>query len=237
MKNEEVKETKKTTKKASPKTSDTKKTSTVKKTSTTKKEVSKKVTPKKKTIKKEEKVVEEVIIEEVQKEEKVAEKKQIKTSDIILIIGLVLVIILGCFVMKSDNNEPTYELPLTITGDAGLHQLTYSEYKEKVDNDESFVLIIERATCSHCVSYMPVAENFAKDNSVPMYYVDTDTFSYEEWEKFEKTNTYLKKANGNWGTPTTIVLAGNQALDYIEGETSAESLKKLYNEYFDITLE
>ena len=131
-----------------------------------------------------------------------------KKSDIFLIVGLIIVIVLGCFLMKGEKYVPGYKLPLTLKGEAGLHQLTYAQYQEKVDNDEEFVVIIERATCSHCVTYMPIAEEFADDEDVPMYYVDTDTFSEEDWVGFEKSITFFKDANGNWGTPTTLVQAG-----------------------------
>lgn len=237
MKKEELKEEKTSGKKTTTKKSTTEKKKVKGKNN---KEATKKAKPKDeiiiKEIKKEEKIIEDVNVEKTEKE-KVKSKKKIKTSDFILIIGLILVVILGFFMMKGEGNKVTYELPLTLTGDVGLHQLTYQEYKEKVDNDEAFVLIIERATCSHCVTYMPIAEGFAKDNGVPMYYVDTDTFEYEDWEKFEKSNSFLRKKSGNWGTPTTLVLVGSEVLDYVEGTTTAESLKELYGEYFKMPAE
>lgn len=165
------------------------------------------------------------------------QSKKLKITDLILIAVLVLVVILGCILMKGEVAEPNYQLPLTLTGEVGLQQLTYAEYKEKVDNNEAFVLIIERATCSHCVNFMPVAEEFASTNNLPMYYVDTDTFSAEDWNGFEKSNTFLKKNSSKWGTPTTIVLAGSEAVDYIEGETNEEQLLNLYKKYFDIVNE
>ena len=155
-------------------------------------------------------------------------------GDVFLILGLVLVLGLGFLVMRDKNAGPTYELPLTLTGEAGLQELNYSEYLEKINNDEEFVVIIESATCSHCVTYMPIAEQFAKNNSLPLYYIDTDTISREEWSSFASSNTYFKKSRGNWGTPTTIVLAGREAVDYIKGVTDEESLLKLYHKYFDI---
>ena len=100
-----------------------------------------------------------------------------KKSDIFLILGLVVVLVLGFFVMKGDVYKPGYELPLTLKGEAGLKQLTYKEYQEKIDNDEHFVVILERTSCSYCQEFMPVAEKLAKDKKVPLYYVDTDTFS------------------------------------------------------------
>lgn len=160
-----------------------------------------------------------------------------KKKDMILICALVVVVIIGCFVMKGEKAKPSYTLPLTLTGEGGLHELSYAEYQEKIDNKESFVVILERATCSHCVNFMPVAEKFASDKNLPMYYVDTDTFSEEDWENFSVSNSFLKKNSNSWGTPTTVVLAGSEAVDYIEGETTAEKLQGLYDNYFDIEKE
>lgn len=171
---------------------------------------------------------------EVKQETEKLKEKKIKKSDLFLIVGLIVVIVIGCFLMKGEKEEPNYTLPLTLTGETGFHLLSYSEYQEKIDNGEAFVVVLSRESCSHCQNFLPVAEEFANDNSLPMYYVDTDTFSEDDWTNFEKSNTFLKKNSGNWGTPTTIVLAGNEAVDYIEGETDTDSLLKLYNEYFEM---
>lgn len=237
MKKEELKAKETSTKKKTTKKSTTEKKEVKGKTN---KGATKKSTPKEdviiKEIKKEEKVIEEVKVEK-NGDEKLGKKKKIKISDLVLILTLIVVVVLGFFMMKGESNKVTYELPLALSGDAGLQQLTYQEYKEKVDNDEAFVLIIERATCSHCVTYMPIAEEFANNNNVPMYYVDTDTFEPTDWETFEKSNSFLKKNNGNWGTPTTLVLVGSEVLDYVEGTTNAERLKDLYSEYFEMPTE
>lgn len=149
--------------------------------------------------------------------------KNIKKSDIFLIVGLILVVVLGCFMMKGEK-----------VGNGGTFQLSYSEYVEKVENGDKFVLIIERASCSHCVSYMPVVKKFARSKDVKVYYVDTDTFSEDDWETFEETNTFFEsedvQTNG-WGTPTTLFLDGSEAVDYVVGETSSEELESYYDKY------
>ena len=155
-----------------------------------------------------------------------------KKKDIFLIAVLIVVVILGCFIMKGEKEEPTYTLPLTIEGEKGLHLLSYAEYQGKIDNNESFVVILSRESCSHCQNFLPVAKEFAESKELPMYYIDTDTFTQDEWQTFEKSNSFLKKNSGNWGTPTTVVLAGKDAVDYIEGETTADQLQELYNKYF-----
>ena len=120
-----------------------------------------------------------------------------KKSDIFLIIGVIVIIIVGGIIMKGNKASDEYDLPLTLSGEAGLHELTYAEYLEKIENKESFVFIVERATCAHCVNYMPEAESFANDYGVPMYYIDTDKFESDEWDTFESTNTFFKK-HSSW---------------------------------------
>lgn len=181
--------------------------------------------------------IEEITENSSNDEQITKEKRKLKKSDLFLIVGLVIVVILGSFLMKGEKEEPSYQLPLTLEGEAGLHFLSYSDYQQKIDNKESFVVILSRKSCSHCANFIPVAKQFAEDKKLPMYYVDTDTFTEEDWNKFETSNTFLKKNSGNWGTPTTIVLAGNEAVDYIEGETTADKLQELYNNYFDMNQE
>lgn len=160
--------------------------------------------------------------------------KSIKKTDIALVIGAVLVIVLGFFVMKGTKAQPNYELPLTLKGDVGLQKLSYAEYQEKIDNNDSFIVIIERTSCSHCQTFMPVAEEFADNEKLPMYYIDTDEMEEDEWSKLESSNTFFKDNADNWGTPTTLVLAGKECVDSVVGESDSDSLLKLYEKYFDV---
>ena len=190
--------------------------------------------------KNEEKKAKQLSIEEVEiKEVKTNDKKKdnaktnkVKVSDILLLVGLVIVILVGLLTMKGEKVKPSYTLPLSLTGDAGLNLLSYEEYQSKIDNKEQFVVVLSRESCSHCANFLPVAKQFAEDKKLPMYYIDTDTFTEDNWKTFETSNTFLKQKKGSWGTPTTVVLAGSEAVDYIEGETTAENLTELYNKYF-----
>ena len=147
--------------------------------------------------------------------------KNIKKSDIFLIVGLVVVIVLGFFMMKGEK-----------LGNGGSFELSYSEYMEKIEDGDKFVLVVESATCGHCVNYMPVVKNFARGKDVKIYYVDTNTFKEKDWETFEESNTFFEeKKEEGWGTPTTLFLDGNTAVDYIVGETTSEELENYYDKY------
>ena len=141
-----------------------------------------------------------------------------KKTDFILIA--VVVLVLGLMLFSNVGNEELEEVnyPLTLSGEAGLYQLTYNEYEEKVSSGEPFIVVIERDGCSYCTMYMPVLEEVAKDKQLPLYYIDIADLTSVELGKLETTNKYLKK-NSNWGTPTTIFMLGDRILDVISGYT------------------
>ena len=116
-----------------------------------------------------------------------------KKTDIALIVVVVLVIIVGIFAFgKNTEAKIEYELPLTLEGNSGLSEITYTEYKEKMESEKPFIVIIERTTCSHCINYMPVAEQFASDYNIPIYYINTDNLSQDEFTSLQKSNTFFK---------------------------------------------
>lgn len=145
-----------------------------------------------------------------------------KKSDFIL-IGVVLLIIVGALFSSLGNVElEEVNYPLTLTGEAGLHQITYDEYKTMVDNGDAFIVIIERAGCSYCIQYMPIIEEVANEKKISIHYIDTDTLTTEEMNLLSTTNSYLKK--NNWGTPTTLFMLGDRVLDSIGGYVEKDSV-------------
>ena len=149
--------------------------------------------------------------------------KNIKKSDILLIAGLLVVVILGCFLMKGEKLGP-----------GGSYELSYSEYVEKTLNGDKFVLVVESSTCSHCINYMPVVKRFSKSKGVKIYYIDTNTLKSDEWSTFEESNSFfVEKKEEGWGTPTTLFLDGNVAVDHIVGEATIETLESYYNRYIE----
>lgn len=145
-----------------------------------------------------------------------------KKSDFILIGVVLLIAVVAIFSSKGNENFDDVEYPLTLAGEAGLHQMTFDEYKTMVDEEEAFIVVIERAGCSFCVQYMPIVEEVAKEKNIPLYYIDTDTLSTEEMEKLSTTNSYLKR--NSWGTPTTLFMLGDRVLDAIGGYVEKDSV-------------
>lgn len=157
-----------------------------------------------------------------------------KKTDIALIASVAIIIILGIIFLGKSEAKPDYDFPFTLKGEAGLQELTYSEYAEKISEGEPFIFIIERTTCSHCQNYMPVAEAFANEYNIPMYYIDTDKFEGDEFTSLEKSNSFFKKKSGSWGTPTTMILVGTDAVDFYEGETDSNGLYDFLSEKINL---
>lgn len=145
-----------------------------------------------------------------------------KKSDLILIGVVLLIVVIALFSNKGTIAYEEVEYPLTLKGDTGLQQISYNEYKEFVSSGDAFIVIIERSGCTYCIQYMPIVEEVANEKNIPIYYIDTDTLTNEEFNELSNTNIYLKR--NEWGTPTTLFMLGDRVLDTIGGLTEKETV-------------
>ena len=133
------------------------------------------------------------------------------------------------FSSKGTIAEEEVDYPLTLAGDAGLHQMTYSQYEEKVENGDAFIVIIERAGCGYCVQYMPIVEDVANEKKIPIYYIDTDTLSQDEYTELSTTNNYYGVFDMNG--PTDEYLSAFVVKDTLSEESLKYAGKMVDNEY------
>ena len=151
-----------------------------------------------------------------------------KKTDFIL-IGLVIVIVLvGIFSSRGTEAQEEIEFPLTLAGEVGLHEITYEEYENMVDNGDAFVVIIERTGCSYCQQYMPIVEEVANEKKIAVTYINTDNITQEDMEELSSKNKYLKK--NQWGTPTTLFMLGDRIVDSISGYVDKDSVEEFFKD-------
>ena len=144
-----------------------------------------------------------------------------KNSNLIWIIAIVILVLLLAFLIINKAISK-----------GNLVELTYDEFVQKIDNEESFVLCISLTTCSHCATYKPKLESVAKDYGIDLYYIDIDKYSEEEQEEFEKI------INFNDSTPTTVFLKNGKettASNRINGDVSTSRIidKLKSNDFID----
>ena len=151
-----------------------------------------------------------------------------KKTDIILIGVFLVIILVGICSTKGTEKLPDIEFPLTLSGEVGLHEITYSEYEDMVKKGDAFVVVIERTGCGYCQQYMPIMEEVAKEQKIAVTYINTDNLTEEEFNKLSTTNKYLKK--NVWGTPTTLFMLGDRIVDSIGGYVEKESIEAFFKD-------
>ena len=170
----------------------------------------KKVEAKKKDVKKEVSKIEVPKFEKKEKEklhEKTSSKSKFsltaKQKDIILIALVVVLLIVAAIVTGNKDSKVDIELPVALEGDAGFNEITYSNYLEKIDSNEPFLVVIVKDGCGYCEMYEPILKEVADEYNLPINYINLTNLSEEEYNNLAQSNAYLKK--NQWGTPTTSV--------------------------------
>ena len=121
----------------------------------------------------------------------------------IIVIGLIVFFFLGS--NSSDN----------------FIKLNSNEFKEKIDNNDSFVLCVSRTTCSHCNDYKPKLKEVSKKYNIKIYYTEINEFSNSELDYFKDNFGF------DGGTPITMFIKdGKEGTtgSRIEGDVSMEKI-------------
>lgn len=146
-----------------------------------------------------------------------------KKTDFILIGVVLVLIVIGIVSSKGTEALEEIKFPLTLTGEVGSHEITYTQYEDMVNNGEAFIVVIERTGCGYCQKYMPLVEEVANEKKIAINYINTDNLSEEEFNKLSTTNKYLKR--NEWGTPTTLFMLGDRVIDSIGGYVEKDSIE------------
>lgn len=85
-----------------------------------------------------------------------------------LIISLLM--ISGCVDASINRIKKDIEL-------SGVHEITYTELKEKLASDDLFILYIGRPDCSDCKEFYPILTSYLEENEgTYLYYLNIQAF-------------------------------------------------------------
>ena len=101
-------------------------------------------------------------------------KKNIIISAVIIVLTVIICAAIW-FIGKGFNKT---EYPY-------IHELTFNELESKLNNQDSFVLIITQTGCSHCEAYLPVVQNVSNKYKVDFYVLNRTNISDEERTKLK----------------------------------------------------
>lgn len=125
-----------------------------------------------------------------------------------ILICLITILLVGC-------GNPKYT------------EINYGQLKEKLDNKETFVLLLGSDTCSACANYETTMTKVMKDTKIEIFYVNLHLLSEEDYNK-----VYSKFVVNS--TPTTIFIKDgeetttyNRIVGSADYKTVIEKLKTL----------
>lgn len=110
-------------------------------------------------------------------------KKQIITGLIliVIVIGLCFGIYALAKVMEEQDSSEYFV------------ELSGKEFKEKIENKDSFILVVTKSGCEFCEMYKPTFRQVAEDYKLKTYFIN--------YRKFD--NKYLKYYQSKFNVPST----------------------------------
>lgn len=88
---------------------------------------------------------------------------------------------------------------LTGCGNSGYTEVSYNELLQKLENKDTFALVLGSATCSACANYEVTMKKVIKDNDIEIFYLDLHALSDDDY-----ASAYSKFVFQS--TPTTIFI-------------------------------
>ena len=117
-------------------------------------------------------------------------KKKIMIISIISIaIIAIIAMIYASTTLNNQNKEEDKHLP----------EISFTELEEKINNKESFILVLTKTNCSYCIEYKPVLKKVLTEYDIYAYELYIDKLSTKE-------NGKLKDIANISGTPATIFI-------------------------------
>lgn len=141
-------------------------------------------------------------------------KKLIIVGIIIFVVAFIALFAFAGKTKKQEEEEINSHLVL----------LNANEFKEKIENKDSFIIIMTGSKCSHCESYLPIFKKVLADYDLTAYQIHTDLLNNEE-------QAFVKGVATINGTPTVIFIKDGEeisAMNRLVGEKSrTETIDRL----------
>lgn len=102
--------------------------------------------------------------------------------------------------------------------------LSYEQLLKKIENKETFPLVIGSSECSACANYEITMQAFIKEHQVEVFEIDLLELSEEDYDK-------LKLAVSFTGTPTTVFYKDGKLTSFYN-RIDGSAPKSVVEDYF-----
>ena len=139
------------------------------------------------------------------------EENKLNKSNIIKIVGIVVgVVALFTLVFFSSTLRDSKALkPIVV-------DTTVTDYFELKKGDVPSIILFARNGCDWCTKYKPVINKVSSDYNLPIYYVNTQNMTQDEYDSVVADSPYVS-SEGGFGTPLTLIVGNNEEIGYIDG--------------------
>ena len=144
-----------------------------------------------------------------------------------VIIGVFAVIVLSLLIVVSGNNKNKS------LADSHIKEISYSEYKDRVKDDNYTIFLFAQPGCSHCQAYKPFVNLLAEENDLVIYYINVASADLKDEEYYElrssitaTKNEYDSDGNPVIPTPATAIFKSGVEVDSILGDIGYDGLEE-----------
>ena len=102
-----------------------------------------------------------------------------------------------------------------------LGQLTYDDYNCLYESGETFALMFSQTTCSYCMQFKPVINDYVGKENIPLYIIEVNTLDENERRALLSSLEYFDE-NNSWGTPLTLAIKNKKVVADMSGYTDKE---------------
>ena len=153
--------------------------------------------------------------------------KVLKILGVILGVIIVIALAVGISFVKGDKgsnkNNTTQKVSLS---DAGFNEVDIDKYIELTKSSDKNIILIARPTCGYCEAFTPILKQVSEDMNLTINYVNTDSFSSDDWTTFKNSFEYL--SGDEWGTPLVLIVKNGEIVDKNNGYVEADAIKSFF---------
>ena len=106
----------------------------------------------------------------------------------------------------------------------GYTEISYNKLMKKIENGETFPLVIGSSDCSACANYEITMTSFIKKHNVEIFMIDLLGLSDEEYNNLKTETSFT-------GTPTTVFYKEGKLTSFYNRIDGSESMSAV-EDYF-----
>lgn len=110
-----------------------------------------------------------------------------------------------------------------------LAVIDYEDYKCLYESGKTFAIVVAQTTCSHCINFEPVINEYAGKNNIPVYVINVDKLEQNDFSDLTSSVSYFSE-NEDWGTPLTLAIKDKKVISSISGEADESAIESFMKE-------